>query len=208
MRKLALPLATLEAVAGVEDRTKRMLERLNPATISVPKLGAILIACAIETLDKEAEYYRSCGVVKLSSLLKESATRRAVAAFALLEKTEFSLALDIYGSLSEELLRATAEHARSEARKARPSIGFSVPQAKAKRRRFLEPNLELLKNPDDSTLNRPNTAEALGITPRTLDRWITDERITPVGPSNRKRFKVKDIKRLLNQKVSRKRSHN
>jgi excisionase family DNA binding protein len=79
-----------------------------------------------------------------------------------------------------------------------PVAPQSPPIPGNKTRRFREPNLELLKNPD-ATLNRKNAAEALGVTERTLDRWITDKELIPVGPGSRKRFKTKDLLRLLNQ---------
>jgi hypothetical protein len=65
-------------------------------------------------------------------------------------------------------------------------------------RHFREPNLELLKNPE-ATLNRKNAADALGVAERTLDRW-TGKEIIPVGAGSRKRFRTKDLLRLLNQK--------
>lgn len=69
----------------------------------------------------------------------------------------------------------------------------------SEKRHFREPNLELLKN-TEATLNRKNAAEALGTTERTLDRWVADNKLTPVGPESRKRFKTKDLLRFLNRK--------
>ncbi|HLN01085.1 MAG TPA: helix-turn-helix domain-containing protein [Bryobacteraceae bacterium] len=68
------------------------------------------------------------------------------------------------------------------------------------KRALPEPKPELLGNPD-ATLSRLRAAEALGITPRTLDRWIADGKLTPVGIGARKRFKTKDLKRVLDQRT-------
>jgi len=68
-----------------------------------------------------------------------------------------------------------------------------------KLRQFKEPNHDLLKN-QDATLNRKNAADALGVTARTLDRWVKDTVLTPVGHGARKRFKTKDLLRLLKEK--------
>lgn len=73
-----------------------------------------------------------------------------------------------------------------------------APPAK-KLRQYQEPKPELLKDPDAS-LGRLRAAEALGITPRTIDRWINDKKLTPIGSGSRKRFKAKDLKKLLDQK--------
>jgi transposase InsO family protein len=67
-------------------------------------------------------------------------------------------------------------------------------------RRLLEPRPDLLTNPD-ATLSRFRAADALGITPRTLDRWVTDGKLTRVGAGLRKRFKVKELKRVLDQRL-------
>jgi len=69
------------------------------------------------------------------------------------------------------------------------------------KRKALEPKPELLANLEIS-LSRLRAAEALGITPRTLDRWVKDNRLMPTGASGRKRFKAKDLKKFLDQKLS------
>jgi hypothetical protein len=74
----------------------------------------------------------------------------------------------------------------------------STPAPRKRTRHFREPNLELLKN-QEGTLNRKNAAEALGVTERTLDRWVADKQIIPVGPGFRKRFKNKDLLRFFNK---------
>jgi predicted site-specific integrase-resolvase len=58
-----------------------------------------------------------------------------------------------------------------------------------------------LINPD-ATLSRLRAAEALGIAHRTVDRWVADKKLVPIGAGLRKRFKVEDLQRLLNQKLS------
>jgi hypothetical protein len=79
------------------------------------------------------------------------------------------------------------------------AIPHAAPLPKKRPRRFREPNLELLKN-QEATLNRKNAAESLGVTERTLDRWIIDKELVPVGPGSRKRFRTKDLIRLLNRR--------
>jgi Asp-tRNA(Asn)/Glu-tRNA(Gln) amidotransferase C subunit len=79
-----------------------------------------------------------------------------------------------------------------------------APQKATKPRTHLEPRPDLLVNPD-ATLSRLRAAEALGIAPRTLDRWVKDKKLTPFGAGLRKRFKAKDLQRAIDQKLSDKR---
>jgi hypothetical protein len=72
-----------------------------------------------------------------------------------------------------------------------------VPKKIAKRQ---EPNPALLENKE--TVNHKQAALALGISERTLDRWIADGRLIPIGPTTRKRFKCKDLLKILSQKHS------
>jgi hypothetical protein len=58
-------------------------------------------------------------------------------------------------------------------------------------RRFKEPKPELLKNVE--TVNKSQAAEALGVSKRTLDRYVADNLLTPVGDYARRRFKTKDL---------------
>jgi Helix-turn-helix domain len=76
-----------------------------------------------------------------------------------------------------------------------------------KARRSLEPKPDLLANLD-ITLSRLKAAEALGVSPRTLDRWVRDKLVTPVGAGLRKRFRPKELKRLLDQRTLDKRDKN
>lgn len=66
-------------------------------------------------------------------------------------------------------------------------------------RKFREPRTDLLKDPT-VTLNRLQAAEALGVTTRTLDRYVTDKRLTPVGGFARRRFKAKDLLAFVSRK--------
>jgi excisionase family DNA binding protein len=72
----------------------------------------------------------------------------------------------------------------------------SAPQARP--RRIREPNPQLLDKGE--TLNRKQAAEALGVTERTLDRWVGDLKLTPIGGGGHRRFKTKDLRKFLNQK--------
>jgi helix-turn-helix protein len=74
----------------------------------------------------------------------------------------------------------------------------SAPESKpAKLRAVREPRPELFTA---ETLNRKASAIALGISERTLDRWTSDGTLTPMGHGSRKRFKCKDLQKLLTQK--------
>jgi excisionase family DNA binding protein len=85
----------------------------------------------------------------------------------------------------------------AELRKERPR---QPPEPTPKtQRKIAEPRPDLLANLD-ITLSRLKAAEALGISPRTLDRWVADQRLTPIGTGHRKRFKAKDLKRLIEQR--------
>jgi hypothetical protein len=89
--------------------------------------------------------------------------------------------------------------------KAKP-VQQGVPPAASRHRTQLEPKPEKLSN-IDSTLSRIGAADALGITPRTLDRWVRDKKLTPVGFGHSKRFKARDLKKLLDQKILDKRDN-
>jgi len=67
-----------------------------------------------------------------------------------------------------------------------------------KAKRILEPNPQLLEN--NETLNRLQAAKALGVHTRTLDRWIKDGKLTPIGGAGHKRFRTKELRKFLNQK--------
>lgn len=68
-----------------------------------------------------------------------------------------------------------------------------------KQRKVLEPNHELLKN-ITSTLSRIKAAEALGMSPRNFDRLKKIRKITPSGPTDRKRYRVRDLLLLIERK--------
>jgi hypothetical protein len=90
-----------------------------------------------------------------------------------------------------------ADSAKRFPQKGRSADAADTPSPRT--RRFLEPRPELLVNPDVS-LSRLRAAEALGIAPRTLDRWVRGEKLAPFGAGLRKRFKVKDLQRILDLK--------
>lgn len=74
-----------------------------------------------------------------------------------------------------------------------------IADAKKKRQRQLrEPDQELLRKTE--TVNRKQAAMGLGISERTLDRMVADKVLHPTGPFRSKRFKTKELLRLLNQK--------
>jgi len=65
-------------------------------------------------------------------------------------------------------------------------------------RRFSEPNLELLRHSE--TVNKKQAADALGVSLRTLDRYVADKRLTPAGGYSRRRFKTKDLLNFIGRK--------
>jgi hypothetical protein len=71
------------------------------------------------------------------------------------------------------------------------------PKAKLTVRRSLEPKPELLANLD--LVGKQKAALSLGITTRTIDRWIKDGKLNPIGVGSRKKFRTKDLLKLLNQ---------
>jgi hypothetical protein len=93
-------------------------------------------------------------------------------------------------------LKQVAE-SRSASPASRDTDDRTPPEKKT--RRYLEPKPELLKDLE-ATLSRLRAAEALGIDVRTLDRWVVDKKLTPSGIGARKRFKVKDLKKLFEQR--------
>lgn len=92
-------------------------------------------------------------------------------------------------------LRSAIYYQEQRQKPQQPTLPPADHQGK-KPRRSLEPNSQLLKL--DQTLNRNQAAEALGTTPRTLDRWVKDRKLTPVGSGGRKRFKTSELRRFLN----------
>ena len=64
-------------------------------------------------------------------------------------------------------------------------------------RKIREPNPDILKNKE--TVNHREAAEALGIDPRTVNRWIADKILTPTHVAGRNRFKSRDLLRIINQ---------
>jgi hypothetical protein len=80
-------------------------------------------------------------------------------------------------------------------------------QSEGKSRHPLEPETGLLANPE-ATLNKVIAARALGVNVRTISRWVRDKKLTPVGLAKRKRFKVKDLQKLLNDRTSDKQDKN
>jgi hypothetical protein len=119
MKKPTLPLATLEAIAEVEQRTQRLLARLDFKEFPFSKLAGILCACAIEIFDKEADFYRSLGSPRSRAWIKDCAKQRGAAAITVLANSAFSLHLDMWATLIKQVSEAVENHARAELRVAR-----------------------------------------------------------------------------------------
>ena len=76
----------------------------------------------------------------------------------------------------------------------------TLPEHKTRKpRQYQDPNPELLKDPD-ALLGRFRAAEALGVHVRTIDRYVSGEKLTPVGHGSRKRFKAKDLRKFRDQR--------
>jgi excisionase family DNA binding protein len=73
-----------------------------------------------------------------------------------------------------------------------------LPEPPTRNRRTLEPRPDLLTNLD-GTSSRLKAAQILGITPRTLDRWVHDKKLTPVITGSHKRFRNKDLRKIIDQ---------
>jgi len=105
-----------------------------------------------------------------------------------------------------EALRSRAEHwknegyirlATSETQIKKSSASLPTKTSSSKRT-FREPRPELLDGKE--SLNRKQTAVALGVTERTLDRWIAEGKLTPVGDMARKRCSTREIRKILSQR--------
>jgi len=71
--------------------------------------------------------------------------------------------------------------------------------AKEPRRRVsVEPRPELLETAE--TLNKTQAAQALGISVRTLDRYVADGLLSPVGSYLRRRFKTRDLRSFMTRR--------
>jgi len=74
-----------------------------------------------------------------------------------------------------------------------------LPTSPAKRSRLvLVPNPHLLK--DKEIVEKGTAARALGVSVRTLDRYVEDKRLTPLAAYSRRRFKTKDLLAFMSRK--------
>jgi hypothetical protein len=84
-----------------------------------------------------------------------------------------------------------------------PASGQAEEPAKpvsARPRHYPEPKMDLLKT--ETLLNKQQAAAALGVSVRTLDRYVADNRLTPSGDYAHRRFKTKDLRSFLSRKDS------
>jgi excisionase family DNA binding protein len=94
----------------------------------------------------------------------------------------------------DNLLKLADQH-RSPAPPEASSTNQQGDSTKRKKRRLLVPDLSLLEK--RTLLNRQEAALALGISERTLDRWIDEGKLSPQRAGHRISFKVVDLKQLL-----------
>jgi excisionase family DNA binding protein len=85
-----------------------------------------------------------------------------------------------------------------------PKSAAQMTETPKRSRSLRQPKPELLTD-RSITVNRTRAAMALGITTRTLDRWIKGGNLTAVALGSRKRFRTKDLQRILNQRNADKR---
>ena len=64
-----------------------------------------------------------------------------------------------------------------------------------------EPNPDMLKGKD--IVSRKQAAEALGVTTRTIDRFVEDRKLNPTGGWGSKRFKTQELLDFMNRKKNR-----
>jgi len=107
-----------------------------------------------------------------------------------------------------EALRSKAEHWKNEGylrlatseTQIKKSSAFLSTKTSPPKRTFREPRPELLEGKE--SLNRKQTAMAFGVTERTLDRWIAEGKLTPVGNMARKRYSTREIRKILSQRLT------
>lgn len=189
---------------------------LNNPTLVQPETLKYVIA----TFDIHAHYWHfvvftDSGLANYLSYLKDLATEAEALAKKMTQSWPTIMAMEFSRTVHSWLVGRTshwksvaikrvrefenAERETTSPIKQPASASAAVPPSLEKKaRHFLEPNLSLLKN-EEATLMRKQAAEALGVTERTLDRWVEKDKLSPVGP--RKRFKTKDLLRLLNKKT-------
>jgi hypothetical protein len=94
MDEPTLPLTVLEAVAKIERRTEQLLMASREILFSNPqKVIGILKACAVEVLDKNAEYYQGMNKPATDRWLGKSARETAADTLALIDSEELKLYL-------------------------------------------------------------------------------------------------------------------
>jgi hypothetical protein len=189
-----LSLEMLQKVKAVErfaaETIKINLERSHNPEIALRDLKT----CVVQSCNWQLLYYATCEGFQWDWVdqIKESTI---VVIVGLLPSSSVRMEKEL-----RAMLMQWSDHAAKqlEAKPATRAVA-ETPKASRSARTFREPDAELLKNPD-ATLNRKNAAQALGISERTLDRWVKDTILTPTGHGYRKRFKVKDLRRMLNSK--------
>jgi excisionase family DNA binding protein len=97
--------------------------------------------------------------------------------------------------LQEELRRVASKLQQDPSPSAMGTATNETGLPVRKARHYGEPNPEILKGKD--TVNRKQAAEAMGVTERTIDRWIKDTQLTPTRIGARIRLKTKELLRLL-----------
>ena len=79
-----------------------------------------------------------------------------------------------------------------------PKVAVPNRATNKKTRQRSEPHPELLK--DKETVNKTQAAQALGISTRTLDRYVKEEKLSPVGAFGQRRYKTKDLISFIKQR--------
>jgi excisionase family DNA binding protein len=186
--------AQLELMAGID--------RLNAIGAALPKVpGTERMEYALRGLSKRASAYLR--------LVKNLKTQEAYATVVNVMFTDIAHE-DYMGVVGLQPLPGHPDFLRIELRarywikesykriaKAATDRGAKTASSKPNRQ-VREPNPNVLKG--KNTINGKQAAEALGITERTLNRWIADTTLTPIRIGGRNRFDTKDLLRILNNK--------
>ena len=200
----SLPPLSLDVLKEVEEIERYAKDRISQAVtgvLNLPKVVRIANACVVTVFNMQAEYYLSldgCSLAWLDDV--EFRTRQIIVGLCFsagIAQSEISLVEQHL----REVLAPRLSHWKSQIGKNSPMLKESelAPNTPRKtKRQIREPNPELLK--DAETVNRKQAAIALGVTERTLDRLVADRTLHPVGPFRSKRYKTKELLRLLNQK--------
>jgi len=118
----------------------------------------------------------------------------SIAPFVRSGNPDVETVLERYLYWKNEGYRKLAELTAAGIRPSAPTLENPRPQ-----KTYREPKADLRAHPE-SSLSRKRAAEALGISERTLDRWVAGKKLAPIPGVFGKRFKAKDLIRIIEQR--------